>query len=314
MRFLKIIKPFFNRRNSFLLAIIFFLSFIIFIFLEEEIKQYRNSLFSTDSNNEESSLDSSLESSSSDEVEKLFIDLDGNGEKEYIVLTPLDRTGAVYLKAMIAYDKSDKDIAVLPSDMPIKIPITDSFKAYKLNKNDPREFFRLDFIAGPHQSETLFFGLSDDLLLPVCHEEEINGPYDCLFYSGNVGYLPIKDLDGDGYLELIEAVDEYPSDGELNTKEENAIDEAFKEQEVDEFVEGAEIIARREKGGRGRTVVWSIYSFNGEEFIEQTNNDYEKFYSLIGDFITNKMRKSGLSKGSLEYIQSTKDFWSHKAN
>ena len=131
----------------------------------------------------------------------------------------------------------------------------------------------------------MFFELRDELILPVCHKDEVSGPYDCLFYSGNTGYLPLLDLDNDGYLELIETVDEYPSSGELGA---------------------------REKGGRGRMVVWAIYSFNGKRFVEQTGDNYEKFYTLIGGTIENRMMRSELSKDSLEYIQFAKDFWAHK--
>jgi hypothetical protein len=160
----------------------------------------------------------------------------------------------------------------------------------------------------------MFFELDGDLIFPVGHEDEITGPYDCLFYSGNTGYLPLLDLDNDGYLELIETVDEYPSSGEISTEEENAINQAFDEQGVDDVAEDAEIIAKREKGEQDRTVVWAIYSFNGEKFVEQTGDNYEKYYDLVGNQIKNKMKKSELSNDSLEYIQLIKNFWGHNPN
>jgi len=230
-----------------------------------------------------------------------LLDLNGDGEKEYIVLGIPENESDFNLESIKAFDKEDAEIASLPSEMIIKIPMFDSFRAYKLNENDPNGFFSLEFIAGPHQSETMFFGLREDKILPICFKEIPEGPYDCLFYSGNVGYLPVKDLDGDGYVELIEVVDEYPSEGELSDEEEAAIDNAFEEEGVTEFTEGAEKIALREKGGRGRSVVWAIFSYDGKYFVPQDKDDYEKYYSLIGELIKDKMRKSELSKDSLEY-------------
>jgi hypothetical protein len=248
------------------------------------------------------------------EENKFLIDLDGNGEKEFVIFDMPEDEQDNYLKSIKTYSQSGEELASLPPEIGIKVPMSESIKIHKLNANESREYFSFDFIAGPHQSETMFFELRDELILPVCHKDEVSGPYDCLFYSGNTGYLPLLDLDNDGYLELIETVDEYPISGELSTEEESAITQAFDKQEVDEFTEGAEIIARREKGGRGRMVVWAIYSFNGKRFVEQTEENYEKYYELIGNTIENKMRKSKLSKNSLEYIQLVKDFWGHKEN
>lgn len=243
------------------------------------------------------------------EENKFFIDLDGNGEKEYVVLGIPKNKQDNYLKSLIAYNKSGEEIASLPSEISIKIPTFKSAKIHRLNTKSDEEYFSLDFIAGPHQSETMFFKLDNNLIIPICHKDEVSGPYDCLFYSGNAGYLPLKDLDKDGYLEIIETVDEYPRSGELTPEEENAINQVAEKEGMDKFAEGARIIAKREKGGRGKTVVWAIYSFNGKRFVEQTGDNYEKYYDLIGNLIENKMKKSELSKDSLEYIQFVRNFW-----
>jgi len=244
--------------------------------------------------------------------ERLFVDLNGDGNKDYIVLTLPDNVLDLNLEAMVAYDSSDKEIGRFPQELPLLVPFEDSFKTYRLISDYTEEAFSFDFIAGPHQSETMFFELLGDKILPICLNEEVKSAYDCLFYSGNVSYLPAKDLDSDGYIEVIEVVDEYPTDGELSSKENEAIDKAFEEQGVNEFTEGAERIARREKGGRGRTVVWAIYSYNGEFFEPQTGSNYTKYYNLLGDLIQNKMKKSELSKDSLDYINFAREFWSKR--
>jgi len=267
-------------------------------------------LFITQKNKDKTPLDSGQ---TTEENENL-LDLNGDGEKEHIVLEMPENEPVFNLKSIKAYDKTNTEIASLPSEMIIKVPMSGSFRVYKLSENDPKEYFSLEFIDGPHQSETMFFGFREDRILPICFNKIPEGPYDCLFYSGNVGYLPVKDLDGDGDVELIEVVDEYPSEGKLSDEEKAAIDKVIEEDGVTEFTENAERIALREKGGRGKSVVWAIFSYNGRYFIPQLEDDYEKYYSLIGDLIKNKMRKSELSEDSLEYIQFVKGFWGHKSN
>jgi len=288
-----------------------YILFAIFFIIVSSLGYF---VFVKKTNNQVAPNSNTQEISKSLKENRTYADLNGDGEKEYLVLGMPENESGSYLKSIIAYDTSDTEIASLPQEIPIKVPILELIKVHTLNTNDPREYFSFDFIAGPHQSETMFFGLIEDKILPVCFKEIPEGPYDCLFYSGNVGYLPIKDLDNDGYVELIEAVDEYPGEGELSAEEETAIDKASEEQGVTDFTEGMKRIALREKGGRGRMVVWAIYSFNGKGFIEQTGNNYEKYYALIGNMIENKMRRSELSNDSLEYIQLVKDFWGHNAN
>ena len=243
--------------------------------------------------------------------DRASLDLDGDGVDEYISYELPDSEDDYNLKSLTAYNHSEEEIARLPSELSIKAPMSESVKIYRLDANSPREYFSFDFIAGPHQSETMFFELRDDLILPVCHEDEVSGPYDCLFYSGNTGYLPVKDLDGDGFAELIETVDEYPGTEGLDSEETNAVEQAFGDQGLEDITDEAKTVAEREKGGRGRMVVWSVYSFDGTRFVLQTDDNYEKYYDLIGDLVENKMRKSELSEDSLEYIQLSKDFWSH---
>ncbi len=68
-------------------------------------------------------------------------------------------------------------------------------------------------------------------------------------------------------------------------------------------------VVKREKGGRGRAVVWAIYGYDGKSFVEQVDDNYDRYYNLIGDKIDNKMKKSDLSKESLEYNEFVKEFW-----
>ncbi|MDO8571025.1 MAG: hypothetical protein Q7R97_05590 [Candidatus Daviesbacteria bacterium] len=240
------------------------------------------------------------------------LDLDGDGNKDYVVVKNPEDINSRVIEKMIAYDSSDKEIGKLPFDMPINIPMDKSFKTYLVKSDDKIELFSMDFTVGPHQMETMFFGLTRDLLLPVCFVGQPTGPYDCLFYSGNIGGLIVEDVDNNGSLDVIETVDEYPTDGKLSSIEEEAIDNEFKEQDVTEFSQDAKRIAIREKGGRGRPVAWAVYSYNGAFFEPQIDNSYETIFTSLNKKYPQLIKKSQLSKDSLEYNEFTRNFWSKK--
>lgn len=240
------------------------------------------------------------------------LDLDGDGNKDYVVIKIPEDAKARDIEKMTAYDSTNKEIGKLPAEMPIKIPMDKSFRTYKVKSDDRKEIFSMDFTVGPHQMETMFFGLTKDLLLPVCFVGQPAGPYDCLFYSGNIGGLIVEDVDSNGSLDIIETVDEYPADGKLSSVEEEAIDKGFKEQGVTEATQGAKRIALREKGGRGRSVAWAIFSYNGTFFEPQINNSYETIFSSLNKKYPQLIKRSQLSKDSLEYIDFSRNFWSKK--
>lgn len=231
---------------------------------------------------------------------KIRMDLNGDGNQEFLVIEP---------GSMIAYDSAGNIIARKPEEITVPQPMVGSAKIYRLKETDRKEAVSFEFVAGPHQSQVMFFDLQKDQLLPVCLKEKVTGPYDCLFFIGNVGYLPVMDLDQDGLAEVIETTDEYPSEGKLNQEEQAAITKVAGESETDEFTQAMEQIAKREKGGRGRMVIWAIFSYNGKFFEEQTGKDYDRLYNLIGSQIENKMKKSELSRDSLEYLNLVRKLW-----
>ena len=232
--------------------------------------------------------------------DKIRIDLNGDGIQEYLVI----ESGS-----MTAYDSNGNIIARKPEEMTLLDPVKDLIKIHRLKTDDMKEAVSFEFLAGPHQSQIMFFDLYNNRLLPICLKEKIIGPEDCLIFTGNIGFLPVMDLDQDGFVEVIETTDEYPTEGELTEEEQSAITKAAQDEEVNEFTKNMEQIAKREKGGRGRTVVWQIFSYNGKMFEEQTGKDYDRFYNLIGNQIENKMKKSELSKDSLEYLNLVRKLW-----
>lgn len=241
---------------------------------------------------------------------KIRIDLNGDGNQEFLVIQPGDPDQPnSFIKSLIAYDSDGNIIARKPEEITLLQPMDELTKIHRLKTGDMKEAVSFEFVAGPHQGQVMFFDLVDKELLPICLQEKVSGPYDCLFFIGNVGDLPVMDLDKDGLVEVIETTDEYPTEGKLTEEEQSAITNAAKDEGADEFTENMEQIAKREKGGRGRTVVWQIFSYNGKMFKEQTGKDYDRLYNLIGNRIENKMKKSDLSVDSLAYLNLVRKLW-----
>jgi len=267
-----------------------------------------------------------LNNNNSKNYEEKKIDLDGDGKEETLRLTystSTDEEQSQISESLIAYNSEGAEVARFPDDLPMAMPFTDSAKAYTLNKANKKQFVSYDFIAGPHSADTMFLGLresNDDkrIILPVCFVEIPQSALDCLFWSGEVGSLIVDDFDNDGFMEVIEMVDEYPKDGSITSDIEEMINEESKDlgQEV---TDGMIRITKREQGGRGNRVVWGIYRYNGEYFEKQLGTEYEKYYKLVTEhlrrFYPNYptiMRKSEMSKDSLEYNNFMRNFWTKR--
>ncbi|MDD4110556.1 MAG: hypothetical protein PHS54_03270 [Clostridia bacterium] len=168
---------------------------------------------------------------------------------------------------------------------------------------------QIDVSIGPHQTETMFLKLEGDLLLPVCKVEKPNSIDDCLFYNSS-GELETKGgmLGGfnDGKLGIIEFVDEYPSvAGKLDNKTKDMISNTFKDDS-----RSAIKIAEMEKNDKGLRVVWNIYVYNGKYFEAQTGENYDKYFGMIDGADSSLLKKTEMTKESVEYTEFAKDFWS----
>lgn len=252
------------------------------------------------------------------------VDLSGDGKEETLRLSySLSETSEFPDVSLIAYDEKGNEIGRLPDGMPIEKPLSNSAKAFVGMKKDGKQLVSYEFIAGSHSSHTMFFGLFELKtggygILPVCPTLDVESAYDCLFWSGEVGSLVVADFDNDGYLEVAEMVDEYPKDGSINTDVEKAINETFKDSGQDAINEMTRI-AKREQGGRGNRVVWGIYRYDGDYFEPQLGANYEKYYELVSTYLTRFyqdyptiMRKSEMSKDSLDYNEFMRSFWTNR--
>jgi hypothetical protein len=110
-------------------------------------------------------------------------------------------------------------------------------------------------------------------------------------------------------------VDEYPKDGPLTEEIINSTKETFNNL-GEKASDGALRVLKREQGGRGNKVIWGIYKYNDTYFEKQLGKDYDKYYVLAKDSISNLytkyptiMKKSEMSKDSVEYNEFMKNYW-----
>lgn len=235
-----------------------------------------------------------------------YVDSNGNGEKETVVFITNEETGG--LAKITVVDTKGSELASTPEGIGFPPPLLESYQTYKFAEKSDVEFFSVDFIEGPHQFRTMFFGILDEQIYPICKTSETKEVFDCLFYKAGSGYLEVKDIDGDAFVEVVEYVDEYPEKGELTNEELQAVEEGFGDKSEETKVAIVEI-TQREKGGRGRKVVWRIYSFDGQTLIPQEGDDFFNMYFELLTEDAELISKEDLSEELLEYQEMVQKFW-----
>lgn len=235
------------------------------------------------------------------------VDLNGDGTKDKLVVT--ESTQSATIKEMAAATSDGKLIGILPDGMSIPFPYKDSLKIIKLNSDDKNEFVSMESAIGPHQGLTFILGLMNDgRILPVCKTLNPKQLIDCSFWDGEVGQLQFADLDGDKNIEVVEYVDEYPTNGSLSTDELKAFGDA---QDNKTYQATMMRIAKRENGGRGRKVVWAIYKYDNGFFKEMTGKNYDKFYQLAvaSNYQSSPIKKSQMSQASIDFNEFVYKVW-----
>lgn len=183
------------------------------------------------------------------EQEEIFLDMNGDGEPEKVIVSPAEKPEDGY-GYIAAYNSKGEEIGRTPEwigSPPGAIDIV----AQKLETSNPKEFLRIDMIAGPHQFETIFWELWDGKIIPVAKTKQPSNIEDYLFYITQDSLI-VLDIDGDGFSEVCEIASVYLSSEELNDEEKKAIDEVF-----EEGAEDAKEIAGNEQGQRV-AVIWDL--------------------------------------------------------
>lgn len=241
-------------------------------------------------------------------------DLLGIGSKQKIDITVGERK--------VKIEVFDKDTLVASNvfDGWLVRP-TSQYSLIKIEQNKSREYLRWDQYPGPHQVETIILTTGSGIVRPVLTADYENKMWYAPFWSIRDNTY-INDIDGDGISEVIEYVDEYPSgtprlvDSELEKITRREIPD---DKEDDMW----KIVSRENYGkGRGRKVIWNVYTMRNEDplfFQKADKEDYEKLTTDILKAIKmvnqeaegspEVISKYDLSQESIDFNNFVRDFW-----
>ena len=241
--------------------------------------------------------------------DRITLDINGDGLPERVVnptmsVGPDEEPKFDYL---VALNYRNEEVGRTPERFGSPL-YASQMLVHRLNVIEPKEYLAMIVPAGPHQTETMFLELVGSEILPVCKVEKQEKIEDCLFYNSRGGLI-IDDVNSDTYMEVYEIADEYPQTEtvELGSEIKKTIEEVFGEE-----AEFAKQIARQEQGGRGKPVIWGVYVFNGKYFEPQFGEDYDRYFDLLVEGETGIMKKSEMTKESVEYTETARDFWTHR--
>jgi hypothetical protein len=247
---------------------------------------------------------------SSDTTKEIMnVDLDGNGQEESVKVITDEEDESPMNTTFEAYDLNGNKIAEMYPGIKIMWPMSQSFKVYNLKENEDKEFFSFNFIAGTHSSETMFFGLHKDQIIPICFKEQITEPDDCLFFSDAMDSLIVEDVNNDGYIDVVETgIERGPYIEELTEEDEHAIEENFSDLS-DEDLEELKKIVTGGSNRTGRLIALQIYSYNGSIFEEVSEEKYNNMFTFLAEENERIVSRNKAALSSLEYIKLVREFW-----
>ena len=242
------------------------------------------------------------------------VDLDGDGVKETLKIITSENGQTV----LEAYNKQGEKIAAVPQEKPIPEPF--SYKAIKLNLNSNKEYIQWNRTAGAHQMETVFLTMNTGEILPIYGIDEIKNTAYLPFYTSR-GDIVVGDLNDDGKMEVIEFAEEYPPDSPrlVDPEAEKKTMEVF----GDNGEDAIKVFTRENYGkGRGRKVIWSIYSFTDVKetpiFVKLQGNDFEtladKLVAAANEVEKDTfMKYTDLTQDSIDFNIFVRKFWNQGA-
>jgi len=253
-------------------------------------------------------------SQSSDSVPSFEADLDGDGIKEILKIITSEN-GQTILET---YNTHGEIIAAVPQEKPIPEPF--SYKVIKLNLSSDKEYIQWNRTAGAHQMETVFLTMNTGEILPIYGIDEIKNTAYLPFYTSR-GDIVVGDLNDDGKMEVIEFAEEYPPDSPrlVDPEAEKKTMEVF----GDNGEDAIKVFTRENYGkGRGRKVIWSIYSFTDVKetpiFVKLQGNDFEtladKLVAAANEVEKDTfMKYTDLTQDSIDFNIFVRKFWNQGA-
>lgn len=262
---------------------------------------------------------------------KISIDMLGTGVAQKAYISYSDNEILIQVKdgdELVAKEELEKG--------KFKEPIV--LSGVKLSTSDPKEYLHWVQTAGPHQFESFFFTVDNGKVVNLLGADLESELWYAPFWTSRGSDILIKDIDEDGFKEVVEFVDEYPPEAP------RLIDDEIKQITKNEFDDDVEddmweIISRENSGeGRGFRAVWNIYSFvdaekpyfrklNNEELEDMTRILLKASPAYLGDStfsmnteeglftpdpetdLSDTISRSQLTDNSIEFNEFVRDFW-----
>ena len=209
--------------------------------------------------------------------------------------------------------------------------LSSNYSAVKLDVNSPTEYIQWDLEVGHHHTETYFLTVQDSELVSIpSNDTEKQVWYEPFWTSRD--FLVVGDMDGDGLVEIIEFVDEFPPDAPRLEDEDvrQSIIDAYEELGYPSRVanDSWKIYSRENEGlGRGRKVIWGIHTFiagDSPSIRRLTEAEFNEKAQLIKDMsaymqssipaetaelLTEIISRNDLSQESIYFNEFVRDFW-----
>jgi hypothetical protein len=203
-------------------------------------------------------------------------DLLGVGRRQTVLITFSDKDSKIEV-----YDNNQRVAVQIFEDGLIR-PAKE-YSVIALDQAISREYIRWDQTAGPHHTETFLLALHEGKIRPVLAADYENDWFYMPFWTTR-GFTSIRDLDGDGKMEVFEFVDEYPVDTPRLVDSEV---EKIVRAEFDQNADFAwEIVSRENNGeGRGRKVIWNIYTLMDRELPIYRKLSKDEYVEKVEDII-----------------------------
>lgn len=255
-----------------------------------------------------------LSSESNTTTEYIEGDFLGTGSKQQIAITMDERSVKIE-----AFENGSVISSGLFDNGPLKP--SSAYSVIKINQNKPREYIRWDQFVGPHQAETFMLTINPNRVILASAADNESEVWYAPFWSSR-GNTYIGDIDSDGIAEVIEYVDEFPPNAPRLVDPE--IEKITRSEFPDELEDDMWSIVSRENSGegRGRKVIWNVYTVTNEDPLLFEKANKEKYEKLTADIFNamdmlnqevegseEVMSKFDLAQDSIDFNNFVRNFW-----
>ena len=136
--------------------------------------------------------------------DSIAIDMNGDGKLE--LLSAQSSTGS---SQFVLFDKNGSVLGASQS-WKSNTPNKSNMSAFKSDISKKEEFALIQHYGGSNMDSAIVLKFVQNKIVQVCHNESIIVVGDCAYYQWAPGKLEVKDLDGDGMVEIVSYIYQFP--------------------------------------------------------------------------------------------------------